>query len=597
MLEFPLRIEMQPDFLCTHVLEVVVMNAQRIFVALALLACITGSHASLADQVYLAAGFDDKTVDQPIGTGGAAAGEPVSVSPYVTAYVRDLPMPTPALEIADDDDYYAGNVRFEFLDSVELTTGMVFVYANLWFEGYEDFFLYVREQGGASRAFTSLRFAASGTVYCSDQDSPSWAIGSYETGKHYSVLIIYNMTTGRYGIWLNETAVVTNEPHGVTDHGVGSVLFGCGNDADLSGAFCVDDVFVGRQLPPHIFLRANFNNQPLDQPIGTDGPEVGEPVYVSPVVITAIVRAEPLPSPSLELQDIDDYTAGAATFEFLRDTEVTHGVLVIAAHLWFDVFDMYEVGVREHGSAARTFSDVRFFDGGYVVFDDENGGPPDYTFYDVGRTIPLLIIHDLEARTYDVWLDGLQIVDDEPHGITDRGIGSVYFGCINDPDYDGRFYVDNIWVADDYPPELAACCIEGACERAIAGDCAFNQGEFHSELPDCVVDPCPLSGVAENAGSRVSPDRLILLPVRPNPFRTTTRLDYLLAQPATLRLDVLDAAGRLMRTWPVTGAPAGYGSILWDGNNDRGERVPPGVYFGRLTAGSDVSTQRVLRIN
>jgi hypothetical protein len=81
----------------------------------------------------------------------------------------------------------------------------------------------------------------------------------------------------------------------------------------------------------------------------------------------------------------------------------------------------------------------------------------------------------------------------------------------------------------------------------------------------------------------------------PNPFRATTRFAYAAASGARVALDVFDAAGRRVRTLAGGTAPAA-GAIDWDGRDDFGRTVAPGVYPYRLAVGDRAATGRVLRL-
>ncbi|HMI32275.1 MAG TPA: hypothetical protein VK527_11115, partial [Candidatus Limnocylindrales bacterium] len=64
----------------------------------------------------------------------------------------------------------------------------------------------------------------------------------------------------------------------------------------------------------------------------------------------------------------------------------------------------------------------------------------------------------------------------------------------------------------------------------------------------------------------------------------------------SIELRVYDAAGRLLRRIPGTVAPGGgFGSLTWDGRDDRGRLVSDGVYFAHLTGpGIDDARQLIL---
>lgn len=203
-----------------------------------------------------------------------------------------------------------------------------------------------------------------------------------------------------------------------------------------------------------IYLEANFDDKPLDVPIGTGGPTLGEPVYVG-TAVTAIVRGAPMPTPCLELQDIDDYYAGSARFEFLGSAELTSGQVGISAMLWFSALSPgynFYIYVREQGSSAQSFTNITFHDDGRVYADDANSPSIFLGNYDINRVTPIGIIFDMDAGTYDVWLDNLLVLEGETHGIVGRGVGAVLFGCLHDSDVDGHFFVDDILVANYLPP-------------------------------------------------------------------------------------------------------------------------------------------------
>ncbi|GAB4531755.1 MAG: hypothetical protein Fur0018_19960 [Anaerolineales bacterium] len=67
--------------------------------------------------------------------------------------------------------------------------------------------------------------------------------------------------------------------------------------------------------------------------------------------------------------------------------------------------------------------------------------------------------------------------------------------------------------------------------------------------------------------------------------RDVTTLNYTLSDDATVRIDVLDSAGRVVRTLlPGEIQPAGQGFITWDGTSDSGQRVDDGLYQLQVAA-------------
>ncbi len=85
------------------------------------------------------------------------------------------------------------------------------------------------------------------------------------------------------------------------------------------------------------------------------------------------------------------------------------------------------------------------------------------------------------------------------------------------------------------------------------------------------------------------PAALALLPNTPNPVRSTTTFAYdVPAGAGRLRLEILDIAGRHVRTLVNGGVSPGRKTAVWDGRDARGNRVASGVYF--LKAESDGRT-------
>ncbi len=83
---------------------------------------------------------------------------------------------------------------------------------------------------------------------------------------------------------------------------------------------------------------------------------------------------------------------------------------------------------------------------------------------------------------------------------------------------------------------------------------------------------------------------------RPSPTRGAVDLAWTLPHAARVDLTIWNAAGRAVRELVRangTLSPAGSGAAHWDGTDEGGRRVAPGVYFVRLEAGPATRTARV----
>ena len=82
----------------------------------------------------------------------------------------------------------------------------------------------------------------------------------------------------------------------------------------------------------------------------------------------------------------------------------------------------------------------------------------------------------------------------------------------------------------------------------------------------------------------------------PSPFRGSTTLRFSLARAERVRVDVLDVTGRRVRALGPRLLDAGAHTILWDGRNDAGADVVPGLYFVRFAGESWQDTARVAKL-
>ncbi|MGQ9708769.1 MAG: T9SS type A sorting domain-containing protein [bacterium] len=103
-------------------------------------------------------------------------------------------------------------------------------------------------------------------------------------------------------------------------------------------------------------------------------------------------------------------------------------------------------------------------------------------------------------------------------------------------------------------------------------------------------------GITEERGSEVSGARLVtrLEPVYPNPLRLQARISYTLAQPARVKLEVVDISGRLVKTLVNSTEKPGRYNLIWQGRDNFNRTVPAGVYFLRFSADSYRSTVKLI---
>jgi hypothetical protein len=92
------------------------------------------------------------------------------------------------------------------------------------------------------------------------------------------------------------------------------------------------------------------------------------------------------------------------------------------------------------------------------------------------------------------------------------------------------------------------------------------------------------------------PARIALARATPNPFRAATTLRLDLPAAAVVSVEVYSPDGRRVRTLTGGALAAGSHALPWDGRDDVGRAVPPGLYFCRAQVGGWQATQRLVRL-
>ena len=105
-----------------------------------------------------------------------------------------------------------------------------------------------------------------------------------------------------------------------------------------------------------------------------------------------------------------------------------------------------------------------------------------------------------------------------------------------------------------------------------------------------IVDHTPDVTGVQNA---LVPQTLNLV-AYPNPLSAATTIRFELADDAWVTLDVYSIQGQRARSLARGSRAAGPQSVNWDGTDDDGNVLPPGVYFVRLTAGETQESGRLL---
>jgi hypothetical protein len=110
-------------------------------------------------------------------------------------------------------------------------------------------------------------------------------------------------------------------------------------------------------------------------------------------------------------------------------------------------------------------------------------------------------------------------------------------------------------------------------------------------LRNIFSEPYDFSGAGDQVSSG---SRFYLAQNSPNPFNPKTRIAFSLARPGDARIVVYDVQGRAVSTLLDGKLDAGNHSVTWEGRDDFGGRVAPGVYWYRLEAGGAIRTRKMV---
>jgi hypothetical protein len=135
-------------------------------------------------------------------------------------------------------------------------------------------------------------------------------------------------------------------------------------------------------------------------------------------------------------------------------------------------------------------------------------------------------------------------------------------------------------VPDDFPWNGSA---------GTAGS-VFDGGETEDYL--ITIRPNPTIDV----GDRTLAEGIMLGAARPNPARGLAVIPFTLPRATDITLAVFDPSGRRLRSLIAGAMPAGSHEAAWDFRDDRGRKMPTGIYLVRMEADERVLTQRVSHI-
>ena len=522
------------------------MRSRFLALTLAVIALLaTGAQARF---VVMDANFDNRAAGSQLGRGGALLGEPVS-GPFdmldesvISEGAGDMAVRFPDARILGPSEMY-----FALRDNLAPVDGQLTARWTITAESVDDYRISLRGADLGAELVTVV-FTDAGEVGLVDANDLLITIfDSYLAGDTFDFMIELRVADGTYTLWRNGTPIIGSGDHGQGAHDVGSLVFAHPDDGNATGAMVFDDLSVDwRPGDAPWLLDADFSDKPVGEVIQTRGAYYGEPVSLSGAE-PYVAIGPPLGTKALVFEDLNDFSAQTARFEFFGGAEPTDQPVSISFALQVDQLDEYVVYVREQGTSAEVFLTVRLRESGQVQFSDAAGANYHIHNYTAGALQTVEMHFEPVLDVYSVWWNGERIIHRRAHGVVGREVGRIVFGHANDLDFDGILYLDRIRV------------------HTLGQPVGVDDGT-------APLAPATLLGAA------------------PNPFNPATEIRFELPDTAPVTLDIFDSRGRHVRRLVDATLPAGRHTPVWRGTDDAGQRVASGVYHARVRAGGFSAT-------
>ena len=132
------------------------------------------------------------------------------------------------------------------------------------------------------------------------------------------------------------------------------------------------------------------------------------------------------------------------------------------------------------------------------------------------------------------------------------------------------------------------------------GDIVFESGGF-IDCGNLQIHETPArlfgSGIALPGSEAGSTGVTLLNRAYPNPFSGTTNFAYKVAEGgSSVEVGIYNVAGRLVKTLASGSQPAGTYTVTWNGSDDSGVRMAPGVYFLKSKVGGEQVVNRLIYV-
>ncbi len=129
------------------------------------------------------------------------------------------------------------------------------------------------------------------------------------------------------------------------------------------------------------------------------------------------------------------------------------------------------------------------------------------------------------------------------------------------------------------------------CTTLLTGD----TNPSNNFLIDSVIVQ-PRVGIYEPVNFHLLPKSYALENCIPNPFKDQTIIKYALQKKCQINLTIYNSSGFLIRKLKTGDENEGYYKVIWNGNDDKGNKVAKGIYFYRIETDGFIATKKMVKL-
>lgn len=134
------------------------------------------------------------------------------------------------------------------------------------------------------------------------------------------------------------------------------------------------------------------------------------------------------------------------------------------------------------------------------------------------------------------------------------------------------------------------------CDNEGSSDLCWEDFIFNTGSPEAVTNNSRIAvstvGIINN--NYKNPEHYYLKNNYPNPFNSSTQIQYQIAQPGFLNLSIYNMEGNEVLELKNRAVTPGIYSTTWHGQNKTDQKVSSGIYFVRMKINNFMSTRKLI---